>query len=55
MTTQSNIPNNHRAKRSAMAVTPHNRKSKASAHKKQAAHKYARRLMKRDLWHSVRG
>ena len=47
------IPNNRAGKRTAMSVTPHNRKAGSAKRKKLAAHRYTRRLMRRDLTHTV--
>ena len=47
------VPNNRAGKRAAMSVTPRNRKAGSAKRKKLAAHRYTRRLMRRDLTHTV--
>lgn len=47
------VPNNRAFARAAMSVTAHNRKAGSAKRKKLAAHRYTRRLMRRDLTHTV--
>ena len=47
------VPNNRAFARAAMSVTAHNRKAGSAKRKKLAAHRYTRRLMRRDLGHTV--